>query len=169
MVNKSSIMLRLSRGLIWTSIVFTIVAVLSLLWQITWTNNNHRTVLSIEYAHFVILWIDKHSNERWDNFDTGFAFKESLPNRNVRWLPERWSQYSHNCVSIPLMSCSIALLVVGIIMNWVYHQPNERYLCPRGNYNLTGNISGRYPECGQDVYSVDGSSKTGFNGGTDES
>ena len=123
-----------------TCALLTLTIVLTRWWSIAWTSGNHWGFF--QWGAVAFGYHNAVDDFRWDvqrNVQTGLFF----------W----WFDYQPgtltrgSCFSTPLW---LPLAVIGVptILAWRRDRPFPPGHCQRCGYDLTGNVSGRCPECG---------------------
>ncbi|MEW6253162.1 MAG: hypothetical protein AB1716_21195 [Planctomycetota bacterium] len=124
------------------SALFALALLVSLHWTITFTYEGGLSDFQVGRGAF-----------SWSRFLTGSVFF-----RSPGWSIEsdgfdasrlaEWSEIGQESVVVPLW---IPLALVGVPTVWCWWRPNRRPCAPgcrACGYDLTGNVSGRCPECG---------------------
>ncbi len=134
--------------------------IISMKLTIQWTNNSQKHVLSIEGGALV------HVTHNWR--DDGFPppqhyWVHSLPPPGLRITEHNGTLWRYLLIpgagKAGVARTGVSLLLPWLIVTvptawlWFTCRRNSSGHCLNCNYNLTGNISGRCPECGQPVTS----------------
>jgi hypothetical protein len=77
-----------------------------------------------------------------------FAFDDRPPDPDQLWLPRRVAGAGRDYFAIPVWM-PILLLALPTATLWYRDRRPPKGHCQNCGYNLTGNVSGRCPECGE--------------------
>ncbi len=144
---------RTRRILKWTGLLFCLLIVavwgITLFWVVSyWWNGGG---IGVGECGAFFFWSPGRPAEHWRVSSTLDHFRHILP--SIRHAPSRVNKpplmTTRYCV--PLW---IILLVIGIPTAWLWYRDRRRYPpghCQRCGYDLTGNVSGRCPECGEGI------------------
>jgi hypothetical protein len=103
----------------------------------------------LDVAHgAILLWMRLGPSEGW-------SYESANHGLNVAWKPFQWSlvpivRWWDNTLTVilPLWCVSALCLGAGTFLAWKAGSRTVGSLCAQCRYDLTGNVSGRCPECG---------------------
>ena len=135
----------------WAGLIFCAVLLVSyvpsLWWGLEWTNRTSTVIRTAENGRFTIIWFTNAapSSARF-NRDPGWMLRGHKPSPS--WRPYVVQSPASGLVVVPFW---LPFLVVAAPTLWLWlRDPRPRPgHCAICGYNLTGNVSGRCPECGQ--------------------
>ncbi|MBN1512041.1 MAG: hypothetical protein JXB13_08500 [Phycisphaerae bacterium] len=83
---------------------------------------------------------------------TGFGCAEGVGQMSASYYAHYWPQYSTLARTFAGSAMGFCLLVILFVtLCFPVHKPLGKPHCPHCNYDLTGNVTGVCPECGQTV------------------
>ena len=153
---------RLRRWMKWVGLVgcgvIVLAGVLSFFWNISYASAYG--FVSIRSGHLAIKWdvigaskpidmLEPHVYSTGPMGEGYVAFDDHfIPRWWLSW--EGWSSYSGRAV-LPLWTALVLIGSVTAILWYRDHRPRPGH-CQRCGYDLTGNVSGRCPECGKMIH-----------------
>jgi len=122
-----------------------ILFALSLRWNVVWGSSRGQYHFAVSRGCIFYLYFPGQSTD----LPQDFHIVRWRNTRGLRWRPYT-SQGTSSFYLIPLWMLFVPCLVPTCYLFWRDRRPPPGH-CRQCGYNLTGNVSGRCPECGREI------------------
>jgi hypothetical protein len=132
----------------WTGLavcaLLLIVDVTSVWWEASWVSRQRDRVVFVGGGRILAVWIG------YELLEPGWNVRAR--SQDIQWWPGIYTNPGDpsTLVEIPLWIPLVAVAIPTGLLWRRNRRPSPRY-CPSCRYNLTGNVSGVCPECGEKV------------------
>ena len=144
------------------SIITSIAMMLTTCLQFSWNSADGSYEIEFAYGYFLVVIVHDPDVRALRSLSGGWIFGHEWqgirippPSIETTWGPSRTQSNARllTMLQIPIwMVCAFAIVPTA----WAMWRDRDRPpgQCQHCGYNLTGNVSGRCPECGEDVNAV---------------
>ena len=137
----------------WITVAMILVAfALSIWWRFAWTAASRKWVVFIAGGAATIEWVPSHATNLYVALERTDSVVK-MEHAYVEACPALHTSRANPCeMTFPLWSPASLMIIANVVGSLRFRHVTDPTRCRTCQYDLTGNISGRCPECGISVY-----------------